>query len=215
MNIAPPFLDVLLDAALSLDVAITTAPSPWTGSEFNAEVLDGAASGAVSQRQARDLPEAVAAFRIDETPLLIGSIGGSADLTAVEEQLRLYRNQAALARSWLGREGPNLQLFLIGPPGAVTDGKWRQAAAMVEADDRVCRKLMWLFGADPTVEDAAMFLERSFMATPWDKEERVREKLDLMADFGLPEGWQAVVDDDALDAEGVVNGLIALEGETR
>jgi hypothetical protein len=213
MSTEPLFLDLLLEAARTLHATVTLAPAPWTGSEFNAEVLDGAASGAVSQRQSRDLPEVVAAFRIDDTPLLIGSINGPADLKGVEEQLRRYRNQAALARSWLGTEGPNLQLFLTGPPGAVTDGRWRQAAAVVEADDRVCRKLMWLFGTNPTIEDATTFLGRSFMATPWDKEERVRQKLDLMTDFGLPEGWQAVVDDEALDAEGLVNALVALEGE--
>jgi hypothetical protein len=63
------------------------------------------------------------------------------------------------------------------------------------------------------LEPALEFLGRTFVATPWDKEQRVKEELDRMTDVGLPPGWQAAVNDDDLDAEALVNEIIRLEGD--
>lgn len=213
MKQGPKYHELLLQAAASLGSDVAAAAPEWTGPAFNAEVLSSAAGRPAFQRNEKDLPSQVVAFRIDGTPLLIGELDGPPTMAAVADQLRRYRNQASIARSWLGAEGPNLQMFLIGPEGALGHRNWLQLAATVEADDRICRKIMWLFDGSPTLESAVQFLGRTFVATPWDKEERIKAQLDQMADVGLPEGWQAIVDNEELDAEGVVNKIIDLEGD--
>lgn len=205
--------ELLLEGAMSLGSDVAAAPPEWTGPAFNAEVLSSPVGRPAFQRNEKDLPGQVVAFRIDGTPLLIGEVSGPPTMALVADQLRRYRNQAAIARSWLGAEGPNLQLFLIGPEGALGHRSWLQLAATIESDDRICRKVVWLFDGSPNLESALQFLGRTFVATPWDREERIKAQLDQMADVGLPDGWQAVVDDEELDAEGVVNKIIDLEGD--
>jgi ABC-3C biological conflict system middle component len=192
---------------------VTSAPAEWIGPAFNAEVLSSAPGRAAFRRHDKDLPSDVIAVRVDGTPLLIGELKGPPSQAVAADQTRRYRNQATIARSWLGAEGPNLQLFLIGPEGALRDGNWLQLAAAIEVDDRICRKLVWLFDKAPTLESALQFLGRTFMATPWDKEQRVKEQLDRMTNVGLPSGWQAAVDNEDLDAEALVNEIIRLEGD--
>ncbi|MCX5581642.1 hypothetical protein [Kaistia terrae] len=213
MKQGPHFHELILQAAETLGSDVAPAPPEWTGPAFNAEVLSSASRRPAFQRNEKDLPRQVVAFRVDGAPLLIGEIHGPPNLAVVADQLRRYRNQATIARSWLGAEGPNLQLFLVGPLGALSHRSWWQLAAGVEADDRICRKLMWLFDGSPTLESAVEFLGRTFVATPWDKEEQIKAQLDQMADVGLPSGWQALVDDEELDAEGIVNRIIDLEGD--
>ncbi len=90
------------------------------------------------------------------------------------------------------------------------DGTWRQFAAEIEADDRVCRKQVWLFGTQPSVDEARDFLERTFVARPWPSEQRT-ESLDTMANFSLPNGWEEALQNQELDFSGLVEQLIALE----
>ena len=212
MKPGPIFHELLLQGAEALGSEVAAAPAEWTGPAFNAEILSAGTGRPAFQRDEKDLPCQVAAFRVDGTPLLIGEISGPPMTAVVSNQLRRYRNQAAIARSWLGAEGPNLQLFLIGPQGALGHRSWVQLAAAVEADDRICRKIVWLFDGQPGLEAALQFLGRTFVAAPWDQKEQVKAQLDQMADVGLPVGWQAIVDDEELDAEGVVNKIIDLEG---
>ena len=213
MKPKPRFHELLLQSAQEHGSEVTPAPPEWIGPALNAEVLGSGSGRPAFKRNEKDLPASIAAVRIDGTPLLIGEITGMPTMAVLADQVRRYRNQAAIAQSWLGREGPNLQLFLIGPEGALGHRNWLQLAATIESDDRICRKLIWLFAGTPTLEAAGQFLERTFVATPWDKEERIKAQLDQMADVGLPPGWQTIADDEALDAEALVNKLIDLEGD--
>jgi hypothetical protein len=214
MREGPRFHDLILSGARTLGSEVTSAPTEWIGPAFNAEVLSSAPGRPAFQRHDKDLPRDVIAVRVDGTPLLIGSLNGPPSPAIAGDQTRRYRNQASIARSWLGVEGPNLQLFLIGPEGALNDRNWLQLAAMIEADDRICRKLVWLFDQAPTIESAVQFLGRTFVGTPWDKEHHVKRQLDQMTEVGLPPGWQAAVDNEDLDAEALVNEIIRLEGDT-
>jgi hypothetical protein len=213
MTQGPRFHDLIIRGVHRLGSEVTPAPPEWTGPVFNAEVLSSAPGRGSIQRHENDLPTDVIAVRVDGTPLLIGELRGMPSPRVAADQTRRYRNQAAIARSWLGVEGPNLQLFLIGPEGALRDRNWLQLASVIEADDRICRKLVWLFDQAPKLESALQFLERTFVATPWDKEHRVSEQLDRIADVGLPPGWQEAVDNEELDAEALVNEIIRLEEE--
>jgi hypothetical protein len=202
----------LLDAARSIGAVVAATVPQLTGSKFNSEVLSDIISSRSVGRPDEDFPRAVTAAQLDGIPVLIGELGGVAIRSGVEPQLRRYRNQALVARSWLGSDAPNLQLFLAGPPGALADSKWRQLAAEIEADDRICRKLVWLFEASPTARDAQGFLERTFIARPWPSEEH-RAMLDVVADYSLPPGWEHAIDDPTLDFDGLVERLIQLEGK--
>jgi hypothetical protein len=201
---------MLLDAARAIGALVTDAPPSLRGPRFNSEVLSDAISGDSLRRRESDLPQHIYATLLDGFPVLIGVLVGPPSAPFVGSQLRKYRNQATIARSWLGSEAPNLHLFLVGPSGALKDEVWRQFAAEIEADDRVCRKQVWLFGAQPSVGEAREFLERTFVARPWPSEQRT-ESLDTMANFALPNGWQELLQSPELDFSALVEQLIALE----
>ena len=209
---APNLADLLLQAAERIGAHVADSAIELVGGRFNSEVLSEAASRSSITRHDNDLPKSVCGARIDDIPVLIGELSGTALRASIEPQLRRYRNQAIIARSWLAFEAPNLQLFLIGPPGALSRSEWRQLAAEIEADDRTCRKLVWLYDQTPTVDDAEAFLARTFVARPWPTTQQ-QVLLDTVASYVLPQGWEEAVDNKELDFEGLVESLIELEAK--
>ncbi|TPN63691.1 hypothetical protein FJ986_23540 [Mesorhizobium sp. B1-1-1] len=203
-------MPLMIDAARLIGATVTEAPAQLSGSRFNSEFLSDAIVDRTLGRREDDLPQYVAAVTLDRIPVLIGALVGSALKTSVDQQVRRYRNQATIARSWLGSDAPNLQLFLTGPSGALRDPAWRQMAAEIEADDRICRKLVWLFEGSPTLEHAKGFFERTFIARPWPAKQ-LTQQLDSMANISLPDGWEEAVEDPNLDFGGLVERLIELE----
>lgn len=201
---------VLAEAATGIGATVAEAPAYLKGDRFNSEILSDAISGGALRRQGSDLPQSVEGLVLDGFPVLIGALTGPPNQAAVSTQLRRYRNQATIARSWLGTEGPNLHLFLAGPTGAFSEPEWRQLAAEIEADDRVCRKLIWLFNDAPTSDSAEHFLNRTFLARPWPAEQRA-ERLDSVADFSLPSGWEDALQNHELDYTALVEQLIELQ----
>lgn len=201
---------MLLDAARAIGATVNDALPSLRGSRFNSEVLSDAISGESLRRRESDLPQHVYATLLDGFSVLIGTLGGPPSAPILGAQLRRYRNQATIARSWLGSEAPNLHLFLVGPSGSLLDANWRQFAAEIEADDRVCRKQVWLPAAQPSLDDARDFLERTFVARPWPSQQRT-EMLDTMANLSLPNGWEEALQNQELDFSGLVEQLIALE----
>ncbi|QKK27036.1 ABC-three component system middle component 1 [Rhizobium hidalgonense] len=211
----PRFMPLLLEAADRIGATREAANTELTGSKFNSEVLSEAVSRSAIVRSNDDLPSIVGSVRLDAVPVLVGEINGPPQRSSVEHALRKYRNQATIARSWLGNAAPNLQLFLIAPIGSFGSLEWRQLAAEIESDDRVCRKLVWLCDQTPSVEDAAIFLDRTFVARPWPADTS-RAALDSMTASALPEGWEEAIDDPELDFDGLVTRLVDLQaGETQ
>ncbi|MCQ8240497.1 ABC-three component system middle component 1 [Rhizosaccharibacter radicis] len=200
----------MIEAARGLGATVTRAPEQLSESRFNSEVLSEAIVRGTLDRREADLPHHVAAATLDGIPVLFGMLDGSALKGSVDQQMRRYRNQATIARSWLGSEAPNLQLFVTAPSGALRDPAWRQLAAEIEADDRTCRKLVWLFEGSPTLEDAKGFFERTFIARPWPVQQ-LRQRLDSMTNIRLPEGWEEAIEDPDFDFSGLVEQLIELE----
>jgi hypothetical protein len=211
MKELPRLQALILQAATELGAEVETAPAEWTGAAMNAEVLRPISGAVPFQRDERDLPKTVGAALLDASPVLIGELPGEAHRGTVDEALRRYRNQATIARSWMGAMGPNLQLFLYGPVGALNDRRWRQLATSLEADDRICRKLVWLFYEDPNLAAAIQFLQRTFVARPWARE-TTQAQLDLM-EVPLPAGWQSAIDNPDLDPEQLVRELVRLAGD--
>jgi hypothetical protein len=207
----PPLMALMIEAARAKGATVAEALEQLSGSRFNSEVLSEAISGGTLGRREGELPHHVAAAMLDGIPVLFGTLVGPALEPRVDQQMRRYRNQATIARSWLGSEAPNLQLFLAAPSGALRDPAWRQLAAEIEADDRTCRKLVWLFNGAPTLEGAKEFFERTFIARPWPAEQSTQQ-LDSMANINLPEGWEEAIEDPDLDFRELVERLIELEG---
>lgn len=206
---AANLVTMLRQAAGTIGAIVTDAPEYLKGDRFNSEVLSDAISGSTVRRQSSDLPASVEAVIIDDFPVLLGVLTGPPNRGNVSTQVLRYRNQATIARSWLGAAAPNLHLLLAGPVGAFGAPEWRQLAAEIEADDRVCRKLVWLFNDSPTADSAKEFLERTFVARPWPTEQR-SERLDSVANFSLPDGWEDALQDQELDFTTLVDRLIEL-----
>jgi hypothetical protein len=183
----PVLMPLMLDAARAIGATVVEAAVQLSSSRFNAEVLSEAISGRTVGRRDGELPQHVAAAMLDGVPVLFGAIGEVPVKATVDRQMRRYRNQASIARSWLGTDAPNLQMFLAGPAGALRDPAWRQLAAEIEADDRICRKLVWLFEGEPTIENAKSFLQRTFIARPWPTQQLTKQ-LDSMANSHCPVG---------------------------
>jgi hypothetical protein len=214
MSLSPfsQLVRVMYDAVLAAGAAVEDVAPELLGDRLNAEVWRDLLPGGGAERPVRDLPKTMTGARFDGTPVLLGTLGSQPtepDAADLRDALRRYRNQATIARSWLGAEAQDLQLFLIGPPGSAEAASWRDAATEIEADERVCRKLVWLPSSDPTCDTAAAFLRRTFLAAPW-RGTRVdaAPQLDLMSAVPLPPGWTAVIADETLTVDALVARLI-------
>ncbi|MGB3845438.1 MAG: hypothetical protein WA940_06180 [Sphingopyxis sp.] len=88
-------------------------------------------------------------------------------LTAPEQSAALpYIRCAAVAQQSLGARSVDMLVLLIGPQGSSDRDEWAIAAAAIEDDDRICRKMVWLPDRDPRAS-AEQFLQRSPFARPW------------------------------------------------
>lgn len=115
-----------------------------------------------------ELPEHAESSIIGHHAVLLGELGDS--IAAAREQWHRFLSQAAIARSWLPAEtSEDLNLYLVGPSGSDAAVPWRELAAEIERDERVCRKLVWLPPASPDEQETSLahFLSRTFLARPW------------------------------------------------
>jgi hypothetical protein len=205
-------LSLLLDAARELGASVEEAPSVLTGAVLNSEMLAGVDQAVTQVRTSRDLPTDITGVFLDRVPVLIGGFGSLDESDAASDTLRRYRNQAAIARSWLGIEAQNLQFFIFGPLGSAIDDRWLDLAEMIEADDRVCRKIVWLPAADSPQVSALNFLRRTFLARPWaGGVENTVPRLDQMSALSLPPGWREVLEDETLDPDSLVAKIVEID----
>jgi hypothetical protein len=213
MTFPSPF-DLLVSALGELRAELEPLPMEVSGNRLKPETWITESPEDLALRAARDLPSTVVGVRIDGTPVLFTVLTGDPTLEGVRETLRRVRNQATIARSWLDADAANLQMFLARHVSATRDPLWEEFASIVEADDRVCRKLVWLPTADASGESAKAFFARTFLASPWTEFERpIVATLDVMSGIQLPPGWKAVLEDDALDADSLLRRLAEARAE--
>lgn len=64
----------------------------------------------------------------------------------------------------------DLYLFLVAPWGSDFDQNWRAVAGLVERDELICRKSVWLppIQQENPARSVEAFLDRTFMGRPWD-----------------------------------------------
>lgn len=106
-------------------------------------------------------PEAVIYESWGTQPILAGILKEPSSSAALP-----YLRCAAVAQQSLGSRSVDMLLLLIGPDCSSRDAKWISAAASIEDDDRICRKLVWLPDGDLTAS-AESLLTRSPFARPW------------------------------------------------
>lgn len=211
-------------AAHLLDIPVEERPDLLARRRLMAETLAQAFDGDASPADAAvPLPEDGIALVIGYHPVLIGSLGDDPERTAVMDLLRRWHNQAVVARSWLGWQGEDLQVFLAGPPGSKDCEAWRAVAMEIERNERVCRKLVWLPPATSTQWPHSLdaFVQRSFLARPWKGlQPPEQEALDRMAHLfrglaqqGLAEPtakrWLNLLTQDDIDREDLAEELVA------
>ncbi len=135
--------------------------------------------------------ETLPAFRraFDLEPAAVSLLVCGLDAEEPEQSYRSALWWAGLIRA---RTTPikrgDLHLFLIGPVGADGESSWRSRRALVESDERFCRKFVWLPSRAPTPDEVSSFLDRTFLAEPWAGESAEPRSLDplerLIEDVG-------------------------------
>lgn len=169
-----------------------------------------------------DLPDQARALGIGRYTVVFGTLPDTPTLEGVRETLRRYRNQCVVARSFLrANETLDLQLFLVGPRGSEWERQWKSLGLFLERDDRVARKLAWLRprDAERDAESFGEFVRRSFLARPWNQDDRDEGRDELSLDLdettstGLPRNTAEEFDRIALDSDGqtpdeIVDSLI-------
>jgi hypothetical protein len=211
MRFPPPF-DHLADVLLKQGVAVSELPSEVIGHRLKPETWIEAADDGLASRIASSLPNELAGARIEGTPVLLCILAGDLTLEGMRDNLRRLRNQATIARSWLDADAPNLQMFVSVPPSGDITGAWLEYADLIEADDRICRKLVWLPTNGEAGETAEEFLARTFLASPWTAGANfLSAELDSMSTIELPTGWISLIGDEELDSTGLVRRLAELD----
>ena len=211
MVIRTPFSH-LTDLLREQGVAISDLPPEVLGHRLRPETWLEQDNEAVANRVASSLPAELSGARIDGTPVLFCILTGDPTYEGMRDNLRRLRNQATIARSWLDADAPDLQIFVTVPPDPPVASTWLEYAPLIEADDRICRKLFWLPKNDAGGETVEEFLSRTFLASPWEVGATSRSaELDSMSIIKLPDGWLPLVEDEDLEsADDLIRALLEL-----
>jgi hypothetical protein len=207
----PAPFDRLADVLRERGVEASELPAEVSGYRLKPETWLGEGDDTLAIRVADSLPPTVIGARIEGTPVLFCMLTGDPTYEGMRDNIRRLRNQATIARSWLDADAPDLQMFISTPPSEASIGAWLDYAGPIEADDRICRKLVWLPAEAALGETAEEFLSRTFLASPWTAAMRSSTaELDMMSTIELPTGWSELVGDDSLDATALVRRLAGL-----
>jgi hypothetical protein len=120
--------------------------------------------------QASLLPDEVFGGLLGGVPVLFSSLPDSHDEDLVEDAVKRLRNQSVIARSFLRPEQVvDLQVWMSGPTASSDSPVWRSLAVVIERDERVARKLVWLRPGEGggLADSFSSFIARTFLARPW------------------------------------------------
>jgi hypothetical protein len=121
----------------------------------------------------------------------------------------------------------DLHLFLIAPSGSRDNHEWRAKRSRIESDERFCRKFVWLPSSAPEPAEIGTFLDRTFLAKPWEGNPAEPRSLDpleqLLQGFSSPnmssEEAQAWINRlsllDSVGVSGIAEDLVAIIGGKR
>lgn len=188
--------------------------------DFAGPAFNGSAAPSTTLSSS-DLPTECIALSIGRYTLVLGVLPDTPTQAAVEEVVRRYRNQCVVARSHLTpSQSLDMQLMLLGPRGSDTNSDWDSLAKLVERDDRVARKLVWLMPETPERDDAGydQFIKRTFLSRPWRRPSDFGDlELDKLSDAdvkgdGLPsatvEAWEQIALDHEQTPDEIVHAIV-------
>lgn len=156
-----------------LSYAVEVGLDSKSEAKLASQNFDGAQNSTSATLEARDLPTLVYGVQLGRYAALLGLLPEVAREEEIVETLRRFRNQCVVARSYLGPNAAlDLQLIFVGPRGSEISDPWNSIALMVERDERVARKLVWLRPSDASQDTASFsdFAKRTFLARPWGQE---------------------------------------------
>jgi hypothetical protein len=203
--------DRLVRAAAALD---------WPASEV-LEFVAPQFRGRVDMTAA-PLPEGAVGLRLGAYPVIVAPVTlGSVE--EIQNSLREFHNQMVIARSYMQpQEVINAHLFLCVTNSSDLDDS-RTVIDLVERDEAVCRKVVWMPVPAALDESFEAFRARTFLASPWEvADERLDAKLDsnyglaqrILMKSGLSENtakaWIDVVDRLRTDPDKMVSELVAI-----
>ena len=167
------------------------------------------------------LPTDVRGLCLGRYPVLVSAIDMT-DSEGMRVQLRAIHNQMVIARSFmLAEEIIDAHIILVARvPSPETD--WRQLVDLVERDETVCRKIVWVPALTDQDGSYRAFVDRTFLAQPWtsspaqtdaplDQNERLVE--DILVKNGLSKAaaaqWVSLADSGSDDPDALVDQLVA------
>ena len=157
----------------------------------------------------------IGVYPVIVAPIVLDSVDG------VKSALKKLHGQMVIARSFMyEREVINAHLFLCATSPTPT-GDWRRLVDLVERDETVCRKVVWIPKQTAMQESFDGFLARTFLAMPWANVEAVTDApLDqthglaerILEKHGLEREvarrWVALTEQLMGDAESLVTELV-------
>lgn len=113
-------------------------------------------------------------LRLGDYPVLVAPIqlDKSDTLPAAIKQLH---SQMVVARSYMqASEVINAHLFLCATSPTPT-GDWSQVVDLIERDEAVCRKMVWIPKSTDVAGSYQKFVARTFLAMPWVQSKEVKD----------------------------------------
>jgi hypothetical protein len=140
--------------------------------------------------------------------------------------LRVLHSQLVIARSYMS-ETELINAHILMCVVRVAEGvDWRKAIDVLERDESVCRKIVWMPDSNNVEQSYESFLARTFLASPWrDVSERHDASLDriqglaerLLVLAGLPAAaapaWISAVEHHGDDVDDMIEKLVGARGE--
>jgi len=85
----------------------------------------------------------------------------------VETDLKAAHNQMMIARSYLSdMQVIDTHIFFVAET-PVSDFDWKQQVDLIQRNEIVCRKLVWIWHSGDVDASFESFIDRSFLAQPW------------------------------------------------
>lgn len=177
----------LTDALIS-ELSVRASSSGWSAREnpqllrendrgaIESLLLDQSTTSVVGRPDER-LPAFRRALDLQPASLSLLLCGLDADKPADAYRAALW--WTGLVRSELApTKRSDLHLFLVAPRGTSSQAAWQGHRSRYESDERFCRKFVWLPSQDPSRDEIDAFLDRTFLAKPWQSPSVAPQSLD-------------------------------------